>query len=135
MYYVKWVKLNVQKKEYEKAIQLNNEYADAHNNLGYLYLHDLNQIELAENHLLKAIENDKQFANPYRHLGDLYYIYKNNLHNAKLYYQQALDINKDFKEVKQNLDQINNILNKEEITRDLTPCSKDVMLSKIIEKK
>jgi len=26
------------KKEYEKAIQLNNEYADAYNNLGYLYL-------------------------------------------------------------------------------------------------
>jgi len=123
------------KKEYEKAIQLNNEYADAYNNLGYLYLHDLKNIDVAEKYLLKAIEYDKNFANPYRHLGDLYYFYKNNLQNSKIYYQQCLDIKSDYIEAKQNLEQINNILNKEEVIRDLTPCSKDVMLRKIIEKK
>jgi len=76
----------------KKAIQLNNEYADAYNNLGYLYLHDLKNIDVAEKYLLKAIEYDKNFANPYRHLGDLYYFYKNNLQNSKIYYQQCLDI-------------------------------------------
>jgi len=123
------------KEHYEKALQLNNEYADAYNNMGYLLLHDLNNIDIAEKYFLKAIEYEKDFANPYRHLGDLYYLFKSNYNKAKQYYQLALNIKPDYKEVKINLEQIKNMNYKSEEIIQLTPCSKDIMLPLIKEKK
>ena len=57
------------REHYDVALKINNEYPGAHNNLGFLLLHDTAEYERAHFHLMQAIKYDSGFPNPYRHIG------------------------------------------------------------------
>ena len=101
---------------YENALKINYEYPGAHNNLGFLLLHDLGDIDKAHHHFMMALKFDSEFgmyalkvfanitiiiiANPYRHLGDLYRIEndKQDFEAAKMFYSKSLEMRKNYKE-------------------------------------
>lgn len=88
------------RKHYGTALKINDEYPGAHNNLGFLLLHDTREYEEAHFHLMKAIKYDPGFPNPYRHLGDLYRIDspKQDFAASKLFYHKALELREDYME-------------------------------------
>merc|ERR1712241_1158375 len=88
------------RKHYDLALKINAEYPGAHNNLGFLLLHDTKEYEKAHYHLMKAVQYDPSFPNPYRHLGDLYRIEnpKQDLAASKVFYHKALELRDDYEE-------------------------------------
>ena len=77
---------------YENALKINDEYPGAHNNLGFLLLHDAGDTDKAHHHFMMALKYDPEFSNPYRHLGDLYRIEnaKQDFNASKIFYAKSL---------------------------------------------
>eukprot|EP01083_Nonionella_stella_P066238 174231_1 len=90
-------KIKEARHHYECALSINNEYPGAHNNLGFLLLHDVGDIEKAHHHLLMALKYDASFPNPYRHLADLYRI-QNKFDASKMFYVKSLELRTNYKE-------------------------------------
>lgn len=89
------------KYHYSQALEINNKYPGAYNNMGYLLLHDIGDYENAHFNLLNAIKYDQSFPNPYRHLGDLYRIDdfdKQDFNASKMFYLRSLELREDYKE-------------------------------------
>jgi len=84
----------------QKAIQLNNYYADAYHTLGWIYLLNGNIIE-SEKNIQKAIDLDASMPLPYNSLGYLAML-KNDINKSIEYYTQALKIDSSLGEVYKN---------------------------------
>ena len=59
---------------YEKAIEINPNYADAHNNLGTVF-NELGENQKAKNCYEKAIEINPNYADAHNNLGNVYKIF------------------------------------------------------------
>ncbi|NSW46542.1 MAG: tetratricopeptide repeat protein [Bacteroidales bacterium] len=84
----------------QKAIQLNNYYADAYHTLGWIYLLKGDIIE-SEKNIQKAIELDASMPLPYNSLGYIALL-KNDVNKAIEYYTQALKMDSSLGEVYKN---------------------------------
>jgi len=84
------IELNLAKKEYEKAIKLNPQYAEAINNLGAIY-YGQKSYKRAIRQYQKAIELTPLAASIHSNLGSAYFARK-EYPKAALAYQKALEI-------------------------------------------
>lgn len=57
--------------EYQKALQLNPDYPDVHNNLGVLYT-KINRSDLAMEEFKRAIKSKQMYSDAHNNLGILY---------------------------------------------------------------
>ena len=77
---------------YEKLIELNPNYAAAHNNLGNLLINHFNQYEEAKTCYEKAIKLDPSCAGFQYHLGSLLERHLNQHEEAKACYEKAIEL-------------------------------------------
>ena len=80
--------------DYNKAIELNRNYADAYNNRGNLYyLQQKYDLALADYN--KAIDINPNYANAYNNRGNLYYD-QQKYDLALADYNKAIELNRNF---------------------------------------
>lgn len=77
------------------------DYAQAHNELGYL-LHKSKRLQEAEASFLRALELKPDFAEAHNNLGNLLYE-TNRLHEAEAVFRRALELNPDLAQSHNNL--------------------------------
>ena len=75
---------------YEKAIELNPNYAEAYNSLGYAYLAGRQGYDKAEEYFLKAFDLDPFYVTGYTNLGNLYLIREGDYEKAIEYNYNAI---------------------------------------------
>jgi len=75
---------------YKKAIEINPNYANAHNNLG-IYYTNIGQYQEAQTVLEKAIQLDPNTYRQYQNLGALYRL-MNNREKMIFYYKKAVEL-------------------------------------------
>jgi len=95
---------------YKKAIESNPAFYNAYDSLAIAYA-KVNQTDNAIIYLEKAIRLRSGDASVYNNLGVLYFK-KGMCLDAKTYFEIALLINVNYKEAQQNLEKVDNILNK-----------------------
>jgi tetratricopeptide (TPR) repeat protein len=83
-------KLEIARNEYEKAIKINPNFADAYNNLGNLYI-EMKEFENASIVLKKAIKINPNFAIPHNNLGKIY-LEKGEFDKAEKAFEKAISI-------------------------------------------
>ena len=95
-------------REYEYAIQYDNSYSIAYNNLGVIYLDDLGRVKEAIDMFKKAVEYNPNYALAHFNLARSIAITGDKIEAAKLY-QIAQDVNKITNEIdpQDNTDKIN----------------------------
>jgi len=83
------------KKYYEKAIELNTKYADAHSNLALLLTNDyFKEYDLAKKYYEKAIELNTKYAEAHNHFAVLLQNdYFKEYEKVKEYYEKAIELN------------------------------------------
>ena len=91
-------------KDYDKAIQINNNYLKAYYNRGLSYA-SLEDYDKAIEDFSKVIELKPDFAEAY-HLRGLAKEYNSDLDGAAADYEQALKLNPELTEAKQHLDSV-----------------------------
>lgn len=87
--------------EFEKALQVNANYAKSHNNLGYSLLQK-GRVDDAIEEYEKAVKIDPDFADAYGNIG-VALAQKGQIDEAIVEYQKALSVNPSFVEVMSNL--------------------------------
>ena len=87
---------------YRESIQINPNFAEAHNNLGNL-LKDLKRYEEAEKEYKEALRINSDFAEAHNNLGVLLHEFKRYYQEAEKEYKEALRLNPDFAEAHYNL--------------------------------
>ena len=80
------------------AIQYDDNYAIAYNNLGVIYLDDLGRVQQAAELFEKAIRSNPNYALAYYNLGRTKEIVSDKIEAAKLY-QISYDLNKISNEI------------------------------------
>jgi Tfp pilus assembly protein PilF len=86
------------KNDFQKAIEIDPNYAFAHNNLALLLIKQFGDKESAKFHYEKAIELDPKNANTHFNYAFLLRDYFNDKQGAKLQFEKALAINPYFAE-------------------------------------
>ena len=86
---------------YQKALQINPDYAEAHNNLGNALLQK-GRVAEAITHYQKALQIKPDYAVVHDNLGNVL-LQKGNVGEAITHYQQALQINPNYAEAHNNL--------------------------------
>jgi protein O-mannosyl-transferase len=86
---------------YQKALQVNPDYAEAHNNLGYA-LFQKGAVDEAMVHFQKALQIKPDYAEAHYTLGNVL-INKGRVDEAMVHFQQALEINPDYADAHKNL--------------------------------
>ncbi|MDP2922339.1 MAG: tetratricopeptide repeat protein [Candidatus Omnitrophota bacterium] len=94
---------------YEKAIQIDPNYVEAYNNLGYSY-RSIGKYKQAITYYQKAIQIKPNFIPAYANLGALYN-QLNEYQNAKDYLTKGVQIDPDFAELYNNLGYTYQLLN------------------------
>ena len=93
-----WTKRSL---NYQKALQINPDYAEAHNNLGNALLQKGN-VDEAIAHYQKALQIKPDYAEAHDNLGNAL-LQKGNVDEAIAHYQKALQIKPDYAEAHNNL--------------------------------
>ena len=86
---------------YQRALRINPERSDAHNNLGDLF-YVMNNYTDAETEYMKAMELSPDNAEYYNNLGLVYYALK-NYEGAEEKFSRAISLQHDFLEARNNL--------------------------------
>jgi tetratricopeptide (TPR) repeat protein len=86
---------------FQKAMQINPDYADAHYNLGVARFRT-GRVDDAIAQYQKALQINPDFAQAHNNLGNALF-QKGRVNDAIAHYQQALQINPDFAEAQNNL--------------------------------
>ncbi|MGH9339744.1 MAG: tetratricopeptide repeat protein [Acidobacteriota bacterium] len=97
----------------EKAVELDPHNGAYQDSLGWIYF-KLNQLELAEKHLVKAARLNDSDATILEHLGDLYYRL-NDYDQARAYYEQSLrfaEESEEDEEVREKLSNLKDLLSR-----------------------
>ncbi len=84
---------NLAKEYYEKAIELNPDYAGAYNNLANLLTDNFKEHEKAKEYYEKAIELDPNFSYPYNNLANILTEHFEEHKKAKQYYEKTIELN------------------------------------------
>jgi len=90
------------KQAYETAINIEQDNAVSHNNLGNVY-RDMGDFENAEKEYLKAIELDKRFTKSYLNLGSVYTLILNKQEKAINIYEIGIEYNPEYVDLYNNL--------------------------------
>ncbi len=96
------------KQEFIKALQLQFNYPEAHNNLGVIFMmewqknRNQNILMSAKKEFELAIQFNPNYSNAYKNLGDVYAELK-NLSEARRFWKKALEINPYQEDAKQRL--------------------------------
>jgi len=80
---------------YNQAIQLDPNYAQAYNNLGTAF-HHMNKLQDAINNFKKAADLKNNFAEPFANLGNVFFE-QDKFDEAVLYFKKVVEIKPDFK--------------------------------------
>ncbi len=94
------------KEYYEKAIELNPDFAEAYNNFAILLNEYLHEYEKAKHCYEKAIKLDSNFALAYNNLAALYYNHFKDIKKAQEYFLLALEKDPSLDFVRKNLGQV-----------------------------
>ncbi len=98
------------KQEFIKALRLQFNYPEAHNNLGVIFMMELqknrnqNTLMAAKKEFELAIQCNPNYSNAYKNLGDVYAELKNSS-EARRFWKKALEINPYQEDAKQRLSQ------------------------------
>jgi Tfp pilus assembly protein PilF len=90
------------KKDFEKAIEIDPNYAFAHNNLALLLIRNFNDKDGAKMHYEKAIELEPNNPNTHYNYAFLLRDYFNDKKAAKIQFEKTLQINPYFAEAQYN---------------------------------
>jgi TolB-like protein/Tfp pilus assembly protein PilF len=90
--------------QYEKAIALDSEFAEAYCNLAFIYIHLMgwfvtpseDYIPIVKSNLLKALELDNKLGDAYYMLGTMNYLHEWDWAEAEKNFRKGLDLNPNF---------------------------------------
>ena len=108
--------LNQAVENYNKAIKINPNYAQAYNNLGAAF-HKRNKISDAINSFKKATSLKPNFAEPFNNLGNIMFEL-GNFEEALSYFERTIEIKHDFEIIFANLGKTNLELGKKKEALD-----------------
>ncbi len=92
---------NEAKKEFERAIELDNKYIESYKNLGLVY-YEIGELEQAETILKTGIEHHADYPDIHNAMGRVYS--KQQKYRAALgEFEKALELNKNYVEVRYNI--------------------------------
>ncbi len=101
--------LNEAMKEYYNILSIDKENANAHYNLGYIHLVDLQLYDQAIIHFSDAIKADPRYAEAYYNRGYCYEL-KGDIEAARRDYQQALSIRTNYQMAIDGLNRIDALI-------------------------
>lgn len=100
--------MNAAKEEFIKALRIQFNYPEAHNNLGVILMmefqrdHDKNKLMTAKKEFELALQSYPNYSNAYKNLGDVY-ASMNNPEEAKKLWRKALEVNPYQEDARQRL--------------------------------
>ena len=89
---------------YKKAIQINNRYLNAINNLASIY-HSNGELDYALEYYYRIIKIDSNYTMVYGNIGKIFH-QKGNLNEAIKYYKKALEYEPNNKTIRDNYNNI-----------------------------
>ena len=88
-----------------KALKINPDYAEAHNNLGVVLATKQGNFSEAIKHYLKALQISSKYASAHNNLGNAL-THQGNYQDAIYHYKEALQINPNYIEAYYNLEKV-----------------------------